>query len=166
MIIAESHGLEALVEQFFKPFRKSAVNGYFLKDGVEVKIPQFPHVFRIFTAYQAVEVIYNVGIETLNLTPDLVQKHLVQFRNILHLLRPDRKEGSRRKTKHVEPPLSVTALWMGEKDQIIFVVFGIGKAGKQEDQEAMDLEMQDQYRRHTQLNLNNRTPTTSGTFFN
>ena len=165
--MAASWHLEELSTRFFKPFQASAVTGYFRKEGVLVEIPQYPRVYKVFTAYQAFETLYNIAVQPVEeLTPTLVQKHLVQFRKLLHILRPDTKEGSRRKTKHAYPPLPATALWIQEKDLVSFAVFGIGKAGKREDKEIMDREMAYHCQKYTKLDLENQKPASSTTFFN
>ena len=153
--------------RFFRPFQVSGVGGYFQKDGVLVKIPQSPHHFKIFTAYQALETLYNVAVQSVDeLTPVLIQEHLAQFRKMVHILRPDRKEGSRRKNKHAYPPVPATVLWIQEKDAVGFIAFGVGKAGTMKDKEILDREMACHYRKYTKLDLQNQKPTTSEIFFN
>jgi hypothetical protein len=49
MHMAKIRNLTILVDKFFPPFKMSAIGGYFLKGGVDVKIPQYPQTFKIFT---------------------------------------------------------------------------------------------------------------------
>ena len=165
--MAKIWGLDALADHFFMPFKASALQGYFLKKGLDVSIPQYPHQFKIFIAYQAMEVLYNVALEpAFLLSPTSIQKHLAQFRRILHLMRPGPEEGSKKKTKHAGPPLPATALWIGTESGISFVVFGVGKSGTMEDMVILNAEMERQCKLHKHLNLSSRRPRRSETFFN
>ena len=166
--MADIWDLDELSTKFFKPFQVSGVGGYFQKDGVLVKIPQYPHLFKVFTTYQALETLYNVAVQSMDeLTPVLIQEHLVQFRKMLHILRPGLKEGSRRKNNTAYPPLPATVTMDSGEGYSGFYSFWSRKSG---DDERTKRYWIGKWHVITESTPNwtwqNRKPITSTTFFN
>ena len=73
----------------------------------------------------------------------------------------------KRSTKHVKGPIPATVLWIADEEEILFVVFGVGKmAASGKDGGVLDAEMSAHYREHTKIDLIHRQPIISATFFN